>query len=500
MAAAKQQLEKLKATLGFTNMSSDKEQINESVTLAGNHPVNLIADSDLANPSQSNDDRSFSEVVAIPEASDLIRQGVEKLNRGEDRAAIEDFNQALRLNPDLAEAYTYRGTIRHGKGDHLGALQDYNQALRINPRNAEVYSSRGIARAALGDGLGAIQDYNQAIEIDSNCAKAYLNRSLIRVELEDYQGALADCNQVLKIDPNQAEAYLNRGCTRMELQDYQEAMQDFNQALQINPNLAEAYFNRGVNKISLGDYQEAIADFNEAIRSNPNYAQAYLNRGYTRIQLGDHWGSIQDFDQALRIAPASASEFFKQIAHTLHDEQEPIEDENQQLIKGLIVQGNLRYALEDYQAAIEAYTEVLNLDPNNMEAYNRRSTARSALRDYKGAMEDLEKVKNLSLSNQPSSQITPVSTVEVSAKDYHHRGLEKLQKEDFQGAIDNFNAVLQMNGNDATILTCRGFAYHRLGDNQKSIEDFLTAAKIFYEQGDVKSYQEILDTLKKLQQ
>jgi Flp pilus assembly protein TadD len=106
--------------------------------------------------------------------------------------------------------------------------------------------------------------------------------------------------------------------------------------------------------------------------------------------------------------------------------------------------------------------------------------------------------KNLSLNHQSSLQPTPVLTVRQTPKNYYHQGVEKIQIGDFQGAIEDFTHVLQMNGNDATTLTCRGFAYSRFGDNQKAIEDLQTAAKLFQEQGDVKSSQEIVETIKKL--
>lgn len=60
------------------------------------------------------------------------------------------------------------------------------------------------------------------------------------------------------------------------------------------------------------------------------------------------------------------------------------------------MQGNLRYELDNYHGAIESYTKALSFDSYNMEAYNRRSTARSALGDYEGAMEDLQKAMRLS--------------------------------------------------------------------------------------------------------
>jgi hypothetical protein len=65
----------------------------------------------------------------------------------------------------------------------------------------------------------------------------------------------------------------------------------------------------------------------------------------------------------------------------------------EKLVNKLIVLANRQYASHDYQKAIESYTTALKIDPNNSEAYNRRSTARSAIGDYQGAMEDLQQVR-----------------------------------------------------------------------------------------------------------
>ena len=63
------------------------------------------------------------------------------------------------------------------------------------------------------------------------------------------------------------------------------------------------------------------------------------------------------------------------------------------LANKLIILANKQCESGNHQEAIESYTTALKIEPNNTEAYNRRSTARSAIGDYQGAMEDLQRVR-----------------------------------------------------------------------------------------------------------
>jgi tetratricopeptide (TPR) repeat protein len=68
-----------------------------------------------------------------------------------------------------------------------GGIEDYNQALRINPNYAEAYYNRGVTRAQLKGGIEdfneALEDFNEALRINPNYAEAYYNRAAIRYQL-----------------------------------------------------------------------------------------------------------------------------------------------------------------------------------------------------------------------------------------------------------------------------------------------------------------------------
>jgi tetratricopeptide (TPR) repeat protein len=154
---------------------------------------------------------------AQPNAKDLHNQGIEKAEQKDYKGAIEEFNQALRINPDAANTYTSRGFVRYQLGDTQGAIADYNQAIQSDPSYARAYFNRGNIRRKLGDNQNAIADYNQAILLDSKYAAAYNNRGRARHELRDMQGANEDLQKA-------AELFFEEG----DIASYKQAIEALN--------------------------------------------------------------------------------------------------------------------------------------------------------------------------------------------------------------------------------------------------------------------------------
>jgi len=64
-------------------------------------------------------------------AQELYQQGIDRGRRGLYKEAIADYNQAINLNPDFAEAYISRAIVRYLKESEQGGVEDLQKALNI---------------------------------------------------------------------------------------------------------------------------------------------------------------------------------------------------------------------------------------------------------------------------------------------------------------------------------------------------------------------------------
>ena len=63
------------------------------------------------------------------------------------------------------------------QGDFLGAIEEFNEAIRLDPGNSNAYTNRGFAYNQLGMYQRAIEDLDDAIRLDPDRAEAYNNRA-----------------------------------------------------------------------------------------------------------------------------------------------------------------------------------------------------------------------------------------------------------------------------------------------------------------------------------
>jgi len=105
-----------------------------------------------------------------------LDQGNELCEEGYYDEAIEEYNKAIELDPNLAEAYQNRAYAYNYKGQYDLTITDCNKAIELDPNMAEAYFNRGGAYIGKGQVDLGIADYTKAIELDPEDQRAYANR------------------------------------------------------------------------------------------------------------------------------------------------------------------------------------------------------------------------------------------------------------------------------------------------------------------------------------
>jgi tetratricopeptide (TPR) repeat protein len=143
---------------------------------------------------------------------------------------------------NLATAFDNRGVAERLKGEYDHALQDYEQALRLNPNNANAHNNRGIIYRIKGDYGRAIADYDEAIWLkNGDFPAAFYNRALSYADKGEYDRALADFDVVMRFDQKNAVALYARGLTLLKKGDGEAGKANIAAAKEINPDIAEQF-------------------------------------------------------------------------------------------------------------------------------------------------------------------------------------------------------------------------------------------------------------------
>lgn len=120
-------------------------------------------------------------------------------------------------------------------------------------------------------------------------------------------------------------------------------------------------------------------------------------------------------------------------------------------------QGKKNLLYENYEEAIHCYTETIQLELNNAEAYNNRGAARRGIGDFDGAIIDCSE----------AIRLKPDCT-----DAYVNRGNARQDKNDLEGAIDDYNEAINIKPNNANAYFNRGFARGKKGDKDGELEDY----------------------------
>jgi Flp pilus assembly protein TadD len=163
-----------------------------------------------------------------------------------DDPTIKSLTSKLVDNPDDGSALYRRGQVYASKGAYLLAVNDFTEAIRLNPKDVEAYNNRCWARTVIGDLQSALRDCNEALRLRPNFVDALDSRGLLNLKNGQTKNAIADFDAALKISPRLTSSLYGRGLAKQRNGSISEGELDIANAKAMDPNIAKEFAGYGV--------------------------------------------------------------------------------------------------------------------------------------------------------------------------------------------------------------------------------------------------------------
>lgn len=248
-------------------------------------------------------------VKSIPEAQNVALLECELarglvLHRGGNLAAAEAvYREVLTRDRAQPDALHLLGLIAHQTGHYEAALELYDEAIRLRPRVAAFWSHRGNTLRALEKWDTARTSLDESIRLDPKNAEAHFLYGLLHHEGNEFAQALQSYDRAIALDPRMVAAYNNRGNLLRVQQRYTPALDSLDAAIRLAPADAEAHTNRGNVLLAMGRFDKAVASYDRALAIEPKLIAALVNRGLAQVERKQFAAALTSLGDALRLSP-----------------------------------------------------------------------------------------------------------------------------------------------------------------------------------------------------
>ena len=236
--------------------------------------------------------------------------GMARMNEGDNRAAIVQFQQLLTQDPQHLPARVALGTARLQAGDPAGAEKELRLALRLGGANEQIVP-------LLGNALLAQRKYTLLLELVKPPAapnsiefEIAVLRGRALLELGQHAAADREFQRAQPMAPARSEALLGRALVASGGGRFDDAQALVEQALGLTPRSSEAWFRKGEILRERADDGGALNAYQQAVAIDPNALRVRLARAGVNLKLGERAAALADVEFVSRRNPRDLSAAF----------------------------------------------------------------------------------------------------------------------------------------------------------------------------------------------
>jgi tetratricopeptide (TPR) repeat protein len=208
--------------------------------------------------------------------------------------------QALACSDPAVRKHQFfeRGQVLAAGGKDKEAILAYRNALKADPNYAEAHFALAAAYARVDDSVNAYRSYQRAADLLPDNVEVQLGAAKFLLNAGQYQDARSRATRAVEIDPSSAAAHMLLGSALAGSKDVAGAIAQVQEAIDLAPDSISGYTGMGSLLLTQGRVAEAQTQFEKAVATDPKSADA-------RVALAAyHWstGDLRKAEAVLRAA------------------------------------------------------------------------------------------------------------------------------------------------------------------------------------------------------
>ena len=247
--------------------------------------------------------------IAIAEVGDsCLKKGNAYYHEGQWDKAIDQYQMAIRINPDHLGARQNLGLAYQSKRDFTHAMQAFEELKKMDPLFAPAYISLGLVYTQKGRYKDAEKEYRKAVELEPRNLVAHLNLAAILAKQKEYGQAFRAARRGLGIVPSSPHLHLLLANMYFNKEKYALAALEYRKALKSQSQIPAARLNLGMALARSGKFEQGLAQIAVVRNLDPNLLEIpmYLARVYAMRFHQEHKGwkeAVEQYRIAARRAP-----------------------------------------------------------------------------------------------------------------------------------------------------------------------------------------------------
>jgi tetratricopeptide (TPR) repeat protein len=225
-------------------------------------------------------------------------------DRGDLKAAINGFREALRRDPALIGAWQDLGLAFVKLGRWSEAVETFAELSKRQSDSVEVAYFHALALFNAGSVQESEREVRRALRLDAGTSAAH---TLLGIILASKGGANDEAaeslTQATALDPQSFDAHFYLGRVQYALRDYDGAAKALRMAVKINPQHAEARFFLGTTLETAGDSEAALTEYQQLVEIDQHSAIGQVGLGALLVKRGKTDEAISALQRATTLNP-----------------------------------------------------------------------------------------------------------------------------------------------------------------------------------------------------